>query len=500
MKNNDNYYTFEISPTKTKKEVWVGSSQPVEVGVPKYKIDDQKPTKSDLPIYKIGDTKPVTKPVEKMPEIRIVDPDTGRITVSADKTMPIEIVPGRKLVDPDTGRITVPADKTMPIEIVPGRKLVDPNSGRITVPVDKTMPVEKGNGVYVNIPKTGNVQQKDGISPVEKGYITISPIERGSGAYEKRSVDGKVLAVEKITNTPNNLSAFPIDGELKVVEAAIDENVSMQQRSASEFGDLKDNVQKNFSSLYNINKMTKGLNGLKKRTVEIADAVDRISMINKKHLNNFVEIDRNLANKIDQIEISHDFAGNNSLKTNSYNKVILEKVDGKSVNAGAKTTEQQKYDDNSSIASKHVLTDITKDATVAQHAKDITGINTVNLGNIANNNENVQQHAKDIEGINGVALGDISNGNDTVQQHAEEIKGIDGVALGDISNGNNTVQQHIEEIKGIDNVLLAGINNANDTIKQEINNNYRVEGQVNLSNINNNNSAGPKVEFDVSRF
>ena len=288
-------------------------------------------------------------------------------------------------------------------------------------------------------------------------------------------------------------------GYLKVVEAAIDENVSMQQKSASDFNDLKGEVKTNFATLYNINKATGGLNGLQNTTAQIADGVERISFINRKHLENFVEIDRQLATKIDQLEMSHDFVGNNSLATNTYNTTILGKIDGKSVNVGAEVTNKQTYDDRSSVSKMQTLTDITTGATVEQHAKDINGVNAVVLGNVANSNANDEQHAQEIQGVRNLSLGDVSNESSTVEQHAQEIQGVNGISLGSLNNGNNTVEQHIQEIQGINGVSLTGINNGNDTVKMGINDNYSVEGQVSFGSLNSNNSV-PKAEFDNSRL
>ena len=199
------------------------------------------------------------------------------------------------------------------------------------------------------------------------------------------------------------------DEKLQIIEEALDENVSMQRRSASEFDDLKNFVQAKFSTLYDINKITRGLNGLKKRSSEISNGVERISYVNKTHLNNFVEMDIELARKIDELEMSHDFTLNNSLETNSFNKIIIEKMDGKSVNEGDKNVEQVENVGESSIKEMHSLTDLTKEPITEQKAEEINGIDKVSLEDIANGNEVVEQRAEEMNDISKIALGDIAN-------------------------------------------------------------------------------------------
>ncbi len=257
-----------------------------------------------------------------------------------------------------------------------------------------------------------------------------------------------------------NHSGGRVGGAFCIDSARAEENISTKRMLASNMNDKKSGVRSSFATLYNINQFTAGLEGMQKGMSEIAGEFEYLSNMDQSFVNEGLYADDSLAAKADELFISHDFVGNNSMEINTYNKSILGKVDGTSVNAGEKSLTNAHVDESTNIAEKEKnLIDVTKGATVEQHAKEIDGFTKEqNLIDVTKG-ATVEQHAKDIEGINKEQnFASIDKESDVSERKIDENTNIQEKVLGNISKEGGAVEQHLEDkFGGIQNRQIGSI-------------------------------------------
>ena len=254
-----------------------------------------------------------------------------------------------------------------------------------------------------------------------------------------------------------------VGGAFCIDDARAEESISAKRRVAADLNDKKSGVRTNFATLYNIGKFTTGLNGMQRGMAEIAGEFEYISNIDQSFVNEGMYADASLSKKADELFISHDFVGNNSMEINSYNKSILGKVDGTSVNAGEKTLTNAHVDEKTKIAKKQSLTDLTTGATVEQHAKDIEGITKEDKFADVTKGATTEQHAKDIEGITREdSFGNINKESDVSVRKIDEGTTVQEKSLGSINKDGGTLEQHIKaEYGSVQNKQLGDISRGN---------------------------------------
>lgn len=251
----------------------------------------------------------------------------------------------------------------------------------------------------------------------------------------------------------NTVGAFNVD------EVIGEESVSRKRRLASDMNDNKSMVRSSFANLYNINKFTAGLNGTQKGLSEIAGEFEYLANIDQSFVNESLHGDNALAAKADELYISHDFVGNNSMEINTYNKSILGKIDGTSVNKGDKSLTEAHVDESTTI-DKENLVDVTKGATVEQHAQEIDGITKEDDFAQINKESDVSVNkVTDETGIQVENLENISKEGGEQEQHIEEhYDAVQEKQLENITNGNlgpnAELQMNIGEVNKVSNWSL----------------------------------------------
>ena len=229
-------------------------------------------------------------------------------------------------------------------------------------------------------------------------------------------------------------------GAFAIDEERADELVSSKRKVANDVENIKDTVRSRFGILYDIHKLEGGLDGARRGLGEIAGEFKQLANIDQSFINEGMYADDSLAKKMDELYISHDFVGNNSMEINSYNMSILGKVDGMSVNEGEKTLTNANIDESTNI-NKEGLVDITTGATVEQHAKEIEGINKENNFVQINKESDVSvNEITDESNVHEEMLANINKDGGTLEQHLEDNYSVQEQQLKDIAN-NNVIQK-----------------------------------------------------------
>ncbi len=165
----------------------------------------------------------------------------------------------------------------------------------------------------------------------------------------------------------------------------------------------------------------------------ISQSIDNVKNIMKKHTKEMFDYDLKMAQEAGTIEIPLDFLANNSTEVNSYNRILLGKIDGRSVNDGVASHAFEEVADNT-FNRKDVL-DITKDATKEQNYDANSEVVRSAVNNITSDKDQQLQHLDEKTVIGQSVLSNINNNNVQRTQQFDESTVIGKSVLSDISNG-----------------------------------------------------------------
>jgi hypothetical protein len=283
--------------------------------------------------------------------------------------------------------------------------------------------------------------------------------------------------------------------------------------SSSKTGDSGRDVLNQFQGMNKLAGETTSV--ISKQLASISDSMNNYKKILTNNVQKTFDFDSDMASLAERIEVPLDFTANNSMDTNKFNAIYIEKVDGESVNKGQTTkkvneiddsvvaakalddisgnvTQEQKYD-GTSIIGRSVLGNISGNQTQAQTYDDSSQVRNKGLTDISGNNTN-EVSLDDRTNINGSKLTDIS-GNSTNEVSLDDRTGIKGSQLNNIS-GNSTNEVSLDDRTGIKGSQLNDIS-GNASQQQGFTDSYVTGGSV-LGNINfKGNTSQVKSDDDA---
>ncbi|MBR1386365.1 MAG: hypothetical protein IJ568_06010 [Bacilli bacterium] len=190
----------------------------------------------------------------------------------------------------------------------------------------------------------------------------------------------------------------------------------------------------------------------------ISQSIDNVKNIMRKHTKELFDYDLKMAQEAGAIEIPQDFLANNSTKVNTYNRSLLSKIDGRSVNEGVASHAFEEIADNT-INRKDVL-DITKDATKEQTYDASSQVVRSAVSDITSDKEQQLQNLDEKTVIGQSVLTNINNNNVQRTQQLDESTVIGKSVLSDISNGIVPGEVKLDDDTEIEGQLdLDSINN-----------------------------------------
>ena len=240
-------------------------------------------------------------------------------------------------------------------------------------------------------------------------------------------------------------------------------------------------VPKQFSSLNNSGVFSKGINTIGKQLNNITNSIFNVKNIVNKRTDEMFSMDRKMAQIAQKIEIPQDFVENNTMNTNTFNQVLLEKMDGRSVNEGHALTDIESIADNSIRAT--ALGDITTSTVTKEEVLDSS----------TNTNDNVGDRTTNILGKQNI--NNINNSQTLNTQNINENTSVSKQLLKDINNMNDLVNQKIDSSTSVSNVILKNINSNPQTMSQGTDQINFSNSAVNLNDISNLSGLN-KIDID----
>lgn len=227
-------------------------------------------------------------------------------------------------------------------------------------------------------------------------------------------------------------------------EEEMDLAVNGLEKCSTNMENTGKSIPNKFRGMKNTGLFGTGINTINKQVNSITNSLFNVKTIVRKHSNEMFELDRKMAEKASEIEIPQDFVKNDSRQTNTFNDILMEKIDGRSVNEGGELRDTKEMDE-SIIANKQELTDITSSGQTKEEKLDDSTIiiGKENMQNINNDGGTVEQKLNDASNIAFQAINNINNAQNLSEQTLDNTTSINNrVVLNNINNHGAIVQEN----------------------------------------------------------
>jgi len=221
-------------------------------------------------------------------------------------------------------------------------------------------------------------------------------------------------------------------------------------------------VPQKFSNLKSAGLFDMGINTISNQLNSLTTSIFNVKNVVNKRSNEMFNMDRKMAKIAEKIEIPQDFVKNNSMQANTFNQVLLEKLDGRTVNEGQELKPIDEVAD--SIVKNRVLGDITSNLTPKEeHIDTTTSINKENMNNINKSQDLNQQNIDEKTKITKTLINNINNMQDLLRQELEKNTNINKQNLKSFSNNGTLNNQNLGEINVNKVEKLEDISNGKNT-------------------------------------
>lgn len=174
-----------------------------------------------------------------------------------------------------------------------------------------------------------------------------------------------------------------------------------------------------------------------------------------KHGGEMFNLDKSLAQEINDLTVPQDFVENNSIQINTYNVSILSKIDGQSVNEGQKTEKVDEIAD--SVVAAQDLTNIKDDQTQKQEYDDTTVVGKSILGNIRGDQTQKQDYDSSTS-VGNTNLKDIT-GEQAKEEEYDSSSSIQEQRLSGVKNSQTETSEY-DSSSSIQEQGLRGVKNS----------------------------------------
>lgn len=222
-------------------------------------------------------------------------------------------------------------------------------------------------------------------------------------------------------------------------EAQMEESVSLIGRSQNNQEMVANNFNTRMRPIKNSGLIDNAIDTVQDQMDSLSGALLNVKNIVQKHSTQMFEMDRQLSKIASNIEIPQDFVKNDTMKTNSFDQMLIEKMDGQSVNNGSNLRDTKPLDESS-----------------------VAG---VNLGNIKNGNKNDEQMYDETMTIQKENLNTISKDSNLDEKKLDASTGISSVAVKNINKSEMLDSKELNDASNIVRTNLHQLNSDKQIIK-----------------------------------
>lgn len=238
--------------------------------------------------------------------------------------------------------------------------------------------------------------------------------------------------------------------QVSMTRAEMDEGIAGFNQLLTKLQSTVDGMQGKFSVAIEAGFLGDSISTISKQTSSIGNSVNTIKNTINNNVNDMYNIDMKGAEKFEAIEIPTDFYANNDAETNEYNKVLLDKMDNKSVNEGELTDSVDVEGDETTVKGVE-LTDITGEAG-SEHDRQRTKIDKEVIGDISKNGDKGVEVDAESNVVN-TGMQNINNGNGGSAIGAENSH-VNQAGLGQVNTSATS-----------DSAQVSGVNTQKETLQ-----------------------------------
>ena len=227
------------------------------------------------------------------------------------------------------------------------------------------------------------------------------------------------------------------NNEFSMREDSMNNTISGLNRCYTDAESTGKDIPKNFAGVSKSGLFDMGVDTIQKQVGNITNSLFNVKNIVNKHSNEMFNMDVGMARAAQNIEIPQDFVTNETSQINTYNRFLLEKIDGRAVTDGQTLNDIAPVTSASGIASQEALGNINNNVATEQEKLDTnTGVIAQSLGGIDNANVTAEQKLNEATKIVSEALGNINKNQPTNEQVLDSSTVVTSQVLTDISNNN----------------------------------------------------------------
>ena len=168
--------------------------------------------------------------------------------------------------------------------------------------------------------------------------------------------------------------------EIVVYEDELTDVSSLLSNSGKEVSSTCENINPSFSGAVSVGLLGNSVGTISDQMGSIYKSIDNVKTAIDEFTVLFMTYDKDMATKINDIDIPNDYLANDSSTVNTYSEVALQKYDGESVNDGNDASGLYTLDDSS--INKTKIYDISTSGLTYQSYDDESSISKETLGDI----------------------------------------------------------------------------------------------------------------------
>lgn len=226
-----------------------------------------------------------------------------------------------------------------------------------------------------------------------------------------------------------------------------------------------------------------GVGEISKQLGSLSGSLSNVQGILSKHNEAIFNMDTALAKAADVIEVPQDFVKNDANRFTEFHQMLLEKLDGKTVNEGNETDVKENLADSSVTLAKVYDQTTTKGADLQKYDESSAISTQKRMANVNKAGGDQTQKYDDVSSIISSALSSISKATGADEQTYNDASSVVGESLANINGAGGMAEQSLDDNTVVQAKELNNLNNRIDLTEQSYNDASKVAAEAVLKDM-----------------
>ena len=261
----------------------------------------------------------------------------------------------------------------------------------------------------------------------------------------------------------------------------LNQTASKLNQASAKAGTAQSTASSKFNGMSTL--LGSGVGEISGQLGQLSGSLSNIQGILSRQSEGIFNMDKALAKAADVIEVPQDFVKNDANRFTEFHEMLLEKLDGKTVNEGHETDVKENLAD-SRVAAASIYDQTTAKGDELQKYDETSAISTQkSMANVNRAGGDSIQKYDDVSNIVSSALASISKATGAEEQVYNDTSSVVGESLGNINNAGGTEEQNINENTVVQAKELNNVNNRIDLTEQSYNDNIKIAAETTLKDM-----------------